>query len=156
VCSRCLFPAVLDETAYCALIKSRAAQLPLWHRLVDIAGRLGGLAAPVQLDRWPRPVGETPAWPTLTERWNQRGYWVLVDGARTSLWWASSRGPTGYEIDAQLGWLGRLVGDGAAREEIDRTRGAAGVGERRLVSLLERVASLVGIDPATVTARTSD
>jgi radical SAM protein with 4Fe4S-binding SPASM domain len=162
VCSRCLFPAVLDDAAYCALVKSRATELPLLHRLVDIAARLGGLAAPVRLERWPRAVaaGASPAWPSLTERWNQRGYWILSDGARTSLWWPSSRGPTGNQptgnqIDEQLGWLGGRVGDGAARDEIERTRAAAGVGERRLASLLERLATLLGVDPTTVTARTS-
>jgi hypothetical protein len=33
MCSRCAFPAALDETAYCSLIRRHAAALPRWFRL---------------------------------------------------------------------------------------------------------------------------
>ncbi len=38
VCSKCTFPALLDEAAYCALVRRHATALPVLHRTLRILG----------------------------------------------------------------------------------------------------------------------
>jgi hypothetical protein len=141
VCSQCLFPTPFDEASYCELIRAHAATIPHLHRLLDGSARLGGLRAPIRVERWPRPSSSaTPAWPELTRRWNQRALWIVRDGDRISLWGS----PALEVIDAQLAWLGARVGDGADAAEVEATRAAAGVSPRRLRALVERLAGLLG------------
>jgi radical SAM protein with 4Fe4S-binding SPASM domain len=154
VCSRCLFPAVLDEAAYCSFVRQHATQLGLLRRLHYTLGKLGGIGHPVELERWPRERSSSPepAWPPLTRLWNERDCWLLRDGERWSFW----RSDMGWVVDAPLGWLGRLVGDGVDRATIEAQCRGSGVPPTRLDLLVRRVAGLLGADPAVVMARTVD
>ncbi len=155
VCSRCLFPVALDEGAYCDFVRAHAPALPLFHRLMEVVSHLGGMVEPARLDRWPRsPVAE-PAWPELTARWSERSMWILREAERVSMWWISSGRQSGLQVDAHLAWLGALVGDGVDAAAVEQNRIAEGVPPRRLRSLLERLAGVLGVDPATVATRTS-
>jgi SAM-dependent methyltransferase len=146
ICSRCLFPAPFDERVYCETVRAHAATLPIFLRLCTIADELGGLLSPVEIDRWPRARGKDSPWPPLTVLWNERDVWLVRDGERHTLWLADG----GREIDEPLARLGRLIGDGASRDEIE-----ARVSALPLEPLLERLCELVGADPGAVLARTS-
>jgi hypothetical protein len=126
-CSRCLYPTPLDEQTYCDLIRARAGQLPLLHRLLDIVAALGPRSdGPLRLERWPRArpprADDRQSEPLreLAEAWNSAQTWILQLGERRLLSRAGDRAP--LPIDALTAELGGRIADGADFDALERLR----------------------------------
>jgi len=121
-CSRCLFPAIVDEATYCDFVRTHAARLPRLHRLLDAVEQLderGVAAGRISVEIWPvADAGAEPVW--AIERagraFLQRGP-APPDGARpipaglvevtplgASVATALARGLTSREALAARGW----------------------------------------------------
>jgi radical SAM protein with 4Fe4S-binding SPASM domain len=148
VCSQCLFPAALDEAAYCELVRAHQRVLPLFHRLLETARLLDGLASPILIDRWPQP-SVAPSWPELARRFEARSVWLVRDGARASLWW-----PDGDRLHHQI-----LDGPSAAvaaqvGKESSGDPAPLPLPARRVEAVVTRLAQLV--DPSGIMGRTTE
>jgi len=128
-CSRCLFPAACDETAYCDFIRSNVRRLPILHRLLDtlaVLARADALAAPLAVRRWPRRAWSIDDVPpsgddlrNLERRWNQSETWTIASGEGAFLFWLVDDRLRHAAVEPPAAALGGRIADGATRAELE-------------------------------------
>jgi len=135
VCSRCLFPHVIDEDAYCATIRRWADMLPDLHRVLGVLATLPRPTPPLRiklrrtvplLAASGRPLQTDDASPelrqavaTLAHWWAVRSTAIAVDGAGVpSLFWWEGANLRGRPVHPIVASIGELVGDGVTAGEL--------------------------------------
>jgi SAM-dependent methyltransferase len=121
VCSRCLFPAILDENAYCDFVRRHHGALMTWHRLLPL---LPGLPPPFRLRRWPRgetrkPSDERAA--TIQAGWLRGETWIVErDGKDPVLVWTEGKGQQRIVVPRETAEVGAAIAGGELPADGDR------------------------------------
>jgi len=123
-CSRCLYPAVTDEPAYCDLIRRHREELPVWFRLLALfAGRPPHDA--FRLRRWPRPapppVCTDPDLAAIQAGWIDRQTWILeIPGSEPILVWLEhGRGVIRLHVSPEVAAEAAAIADGVPPPDLD-------------------------------------
>jgi 2-polyprenyl-3-methyl-5-hydroxy-6-metoxy-1,4-benzoquinol methylase len=101
-CSRCLFPAAVDEAAYCAFVIARARELPLVERLFETVARLDELAAPEGTLDVKRALDQGPLSDQRVWRARRGGAAVLTWRAGGVARWSRADSTLAAAVDAIL------------------------------------------------------
>ena len=135
VCSRCLFPHVVDEQAYCATIRRWADVLPDLHRVLAVLATLQLPTPPLRIKlrrtvaliaASGRPMQTEEASPVLERAvanlarwWTATATAIVIDGdGRRSLFWWDGTGLRGRPAHPIVAAIGELVGDGVTGGEL--------------------------------------
>ncbi len=141
-CSRCLFPAVLDEAGYCNLVRSAGPSWPLLARVWDLVEQLDRMRVigrrlriklrpgPALLAARGRSMPEAPgidAEPelaamlaTLRTRMQTTSAWLVsVDGARFFSYYFAGGKPWILRMERAEAALAELCAEGAGPAELD-------------------------------------
>jgi SAM-dependent methyltransferase len=116
-CSRCLFPAALDDDAFCNLMRAHHEALAVLLRLLPT---LSTGATRVRLRRWPhagqRPLpGDTDELVgEVHDAWLRRAVWLVDEGGEeVTLSFLSPEGLQRLPISRELAAFGAAIADGA-------------------------------------------
>lgn len=135
VCSRCLFPHLFDDAAYCTTIRRWADVLPLLDRVFLMAGALAQATLPlrgklrrtvpllVARGRPMQPEQASHALETavtnLALRWHATATAIFVDGdGRCSLFWWDGQQLHGRQVHPVVAAVGELIADGVSGGEL--------------------------------------
>jgi len=141
-CSRCLFPVVLDETAYCNLVRGAGSSWPALGRIWDLIEQLDRMKvigrrlriklrpAPVLLAARGRPMPQTPAADAAPElaamlaalrtRMQTTNAWLVsVDAARFFAYYYVGQKPWILRMERAEAALAELCAEGAGPAELD-------------------------------------
>ena len=161
-CSRCLFPAPLDEARYCDLVRARHAELPalgrLWNALkflgaqgsvgphlrVKLRARTGTIVA--ARDMSSELTTASPADDALHRLqllWRERQTWVLALGDRRALAWREGTIDFASTVSEAVAGVGELLGEGARAEELAAWTRSKGLPESATTESLARIADLL-------------
>lgn len=159
VCSRCLFPHVLSEAAYCDTIRRWADVLPAFHRLLAVSSTLVGPQTPlrVKLHRAdellaaPAAPGADVGAPVHVQRavatiatWWRGCHTAIVRDAASTHWlhfWHDAR-HYGTTVHPLLAAVGELIGEGATAGQLVSFLDAAQVPRDVLVDVLRGLRDL--------------
>jgi SAM-dependent methyltransferase len=157
VCPRCLFPAFVDETAYCNAIRRMAPVLPHLRRLWDVLNHLAEEAPPARsfkLKLRPnreliaargRPTASAAPIPELDpviasvgQRWRDLHTWlVVVDEVRAFLF----SGQHSVRVDITTAAIGELAAEGITSGDLLAYARAEHVPNSALASALDGLAA---------------
>ncbi len=136
VCSRCLFPHVVDEHTYCTTIRRWADSITDLQRLLGILVTLEEPTPPLRIKlrrttaliaakaRPPRAVEEAPpeleqAVAKLADLWTTTSTALSIDGeGRLSLFWWEGTKVRGFPVHPTVAAIGELVGEGVTASEL--------------------------------------
>jgi len=136
VCSRCLFPHVVDEETYCNTIRRWADSLTDLQRTLGILATLEEPTPPLRIKLRPTPalivakyrpttaVEQAPpdieqAVVRLEARWSYTSTALSIDGeGRLSLFWFEGAKTRGFPLHPMVAAIGELVGEGVTASEL--------------------------------------
>lgn len=136
VCSRCLFPHVVDEDTYCTAIRRWAASLADLQRLLGVLITLEEPTPPLRIKLRPTPaliaaksrptkaVEQAPAdleqaIGKLAAAWGETSTALSIDGeGRLSLFWWEGAKIRGFPVHPMVAAIGELVGEGVTASEL--------------------------------------
>lgn len=135
VCSRCLFPHLVDDATYCTTIRRWADVLPQLERVTAIVAALPNAALPLRLKlrrtvpllvARGRPMQPEPSTPALDAavknlalHWHATSTGISLDGeARSTLFWWNGATLHGCQVHPIVAAVGELVADGVTGGEL--------------------------------------
>jgi methylase of polypeptide subunit release factors len=147
VCSQCTFPAILDEAAYCDLIRRHAGALPRLHQLLSLVverfpesvgwPRLAvklAAGAPLLLARRAPIVRDDGELAALRERLTAGAAALVVAG--DTAWLDVALVPAPLDLTRAAGEVVELLWEGAARADLHAYAGGLGVDAATVESLI--------------------